>query len=339
MIAMFCAKCGRMNCKLIANLCEECFWESREAKIPSEVKVVICPICFSYLRGKKWVKKRDLKSAAIEGCTYEVEKLSELHGGLKISSVKEEVDELPRRIKLKVEVSFENFSKIFSSEGKILYQKCKRCREVSQGKYEAIVQIRGWDEKALSSIKSIIEEFKIVNGKPEISEVREVVNGVDVKFMSVSKARLFAKRISEKMSVEVKESAKISGMKEGALHYVTTISIRAPPIEVGKLICRGDRVLKILENRRGRIIAEDLEDGKIVNLSRSDVEKSLVIEENNVKEVLIESISDGVVKLLDVKNRKSIEVPISSVQKGMKEGDVGILITFKDRECVLKKTL
>lgn len=337
MTTMFCSKCGRKNGRLIANLCEECFWESREAKIPSEVKVVVCPICSSYLRGKKWVKRQSLEKAIVEGCAHEVERLSELRGDLKISSIKEDVEEIPDRIRLEVEVSFEDFSRTFTSKGNVVYQRCDRCKEVAQGKYEAMVQIRGWDKKALSSINSIIEEFKVVNGKPEISEVKEVANGIDVKFMSVNKARLFAKRISERMKAEVKESAKVSGMREGAPHYVTTISIRAPPTKAGKIICIGDRIFRILEFHRGRIIAQDLESGKTVNLSRGDVERSLIIEDS--KEVLIESMSNGTVKLLDVKEGRKFELPINNIQKGMKIGDAGILITFKDKEYVLKKTL
>lgn len=337
MMVMFCAKCGSKNGKLIANLCEECFWESREVKIPREVRVIVCPICFSYLRGKKWIKKQNLELAIIEGCTYEVERLSELHGDLKISNIKEKMEEFPRRIKLEVEVSFENFSKIFISEGHVIYQKCNRCREAFQGKYEAIVQIRGWDRKALSLINSIIEEFKVVDGRPEISEVKEGVNGMDIKFMSVNKARLFTKKISERMCVEVKESAKVSGVKEGTLHYVTTISIRAPPIKTGKIICIGDKIFRILKLHKGKIIAQDLENERTVNLNRSDVEKSLIIEDS--KEVLIESMSNDMARLLDIKEGKKFEFPISNIQKGMKIGDLGFLITFKDREYVLKKTL
>ncbi|MDH5807173.1 MAG: NMD3-related protein [Candidatus Methanomethylicaceae archaeon] len=331
---MFCAKCGKRNIKLITNLCEECFWESREVKIPSEVKIIVCPICSSYLRGKKWIRKENLKSAIIEGCIYEIKKLSKLNKDLKITNIT--IEEYPI-IKLKIEVSFENFSKIFISESKIIYQKCDYCRKVSQGKYEAIVQIRGWDKKTLSLINPIIEEFKIINGKPEISEIKEVVNGIDIKFMSVNKARLFTKRILEKMNVEIKETAKISGMKEGELHYITTISIRAPPIKIGKIICIGDKIFRILEFHKGKIIAEDLENEKIVNLNRNDVEKSLIIED--MREVIIKSINNGIVKLLDIKEGKDFEIPINNIQKGMKEGEFGILITFKDREYVLKKTL
>ncbi|MCS7098647.1 MAG: 60S ribosomal export protein NMD3 [Candidatus Methanomethyliaceae archaeon] len=340
---MFCAKCGRKEEVLIENLCERCFWENKEIKIPREIGITICPSCFSYLRGKRWVKGRDLETTVIEGCINEIIKLSKVQRDLKIADIKGKIEEysneFPIRVELRIELSFGEFSKILESRGIIHYQRCNRCIEASHGKYDAIVQIRGFDEEALSTVNSIIEEFKIMNGRPEISEIKKVANGMDVKFMSVNRARLFTKKISERVKVEIKESAKISGMRGGSIHYTTTISIRRSPIEIGRLICIGDGIFRILKTHGGRIIAENLESGEIKELDYKDIEKSLIIEESSMKEVLLKSFKEGKVELLDVKRGQCFEVPVNSVQKGLKVGEFGILIAFKDREYIIRKIL
>lgn len=343
MMIMFCVRCGIEEGKLIENLCEKCFWESREIKIPNEVRIIICPSCFSYLKGKKWIKRRNLESAVIESCINEVVKLSEIKGGLKIVDIKGEIEgysnELPTKVELKIKLSFKELSKTLESRGVVFYQKCNRCIEVSHGKYNAIVQIRGFDEKELSIVETIIEDFKIINGKPEISEIKKIANGIDVKFMSVNKARLFAKRVSERVRAKIKESAKISGIKEGNVHYITTISIRGFPIEIGKLICIGDGIFKVLEFRGGKIIVKNLENEETKELNYKDIKKSLIVEESCMREVRLESFEGGKVELLDIKKGYRFQLPVSSVQKGLKVGDLGVLITFKDREYVIGKML
>lgn len=328
----FCIKCGAKNKKLINNLCEECFWSEKSIDIPNEINLVLCSSCTSYLHGKKWIKKKDFNSALNESILTELKKKLSKNILLKnIEIIKDEKN--PNKIIIIVEICLENLSKKFEILGNISYKKCDYCQAVDSGKYKTIVQIRNISNEYIDKIKSIIKEFQILNGRKEITEVKEVKEGINIKFMSVSKARLFARKISSITGAKIVETAKTIGFTKGEPNYVVTISVRLPLKNIGEIISLDNNIYKILGVVKGKILVQNLETNKRILLDYDKIEKAEKIE---FKKVRIESKKGRFVTLLDVDNKCFIDIPLEEIQKDLKEGDYGLLINFKGKEIVVK---
>ncbi len=328
----FCIKCGAKNKELINNLCEDCFWDEKLVDIPSEINLILCSSCTSYLHGKKWIKKKDFDSLLNESIITELKK--KLSKNILLKNIEILRDErIPNKILIRVEISIDNISKKIEVLGNISYRKCNYCQAVSTGKYKTIVQIRNINEEYLEKIKSIIEEFHSFNGRIEISEVKELKEGINIKFMSISKARLFAKKISSITGAKIIETAKTIGYKRGEPNYIITISIRLPIRNIGEIISIEDKIYKILGIVKGKILVQNLETNKKILLDYKEIEKAEKIES---KKVRIEAKKGKFVTLLDMENKYFIDVPIEEIKENLKEGDYGILINFKGKEKIIK---
>lgn len=278
----FCPKCGAKGKRFIENLCEDCFWSERSDRIPREVKVTLCSSCLSYLQGKRWLRKRDPESAATEGALNEMKRTLKLTNDTRLSGISCSIKEktpggLPKKIDLKITLTSAEASRSFEREASVVYSLCDYCRDVAFGKYEALVQIRGESgrltDKGRKAVESVIEQFyrKVERrGRGGITEIKETHNGLDIKFLTTSKARFFAKKLSETTGASVTESAKMVGMdrRRGSVHYRTTLSVKLPALEVGDIISFHNRRFRIIGHHRRNFVVEDLENRKRKTLTR-----------------------------------------------------------------------
>lgn len=345
----FCPKCGAKGKPLIKNLCEECFWEERSDGLPNNIKVNLCRSCFSYLQGKRWIRKKDPQSAAIDGAVNEFQRSIKLPSDTKISSIEGKTIEwnkngLPKRVILEFTLSSEGSSKNLKKEATIEYVTCDVCQHIADGKYEALVQIRRKDghisEDNRKVIEQNIDEFyrTVLKDRSDITEIKEKEGGIDIKFLTSSKARLFAKKLSERTGANLKESAKVVGMDRmtGKKHYRTTISVKLPALESGDLVSFQNRVFRVVGHHRGKLVIEDMEDHKRKSVGQRSLSEVAKLDKSSIKRVSIGTKSGDSITVLDLDEKKFLELPAENISIELKEGDVGLLVNINGKEKIIK---
>lgn len=197
----FCFVCGRRTDKLINGYCEGCHEKKPIVKL-KKLSLTVCARCNSIKIGNSWTKniedvlKKRIKSVG------ELERIKVNEEGRQL----EILLEIRYQGKIKREAHIVEFNKI-----KAL---CKKCLRDITGYYEAVLQLREFEENELP--KKFLNAFRY----------KHVKGGIDFYIESKSVARSIAKKIQKMFSVETKESFKIKGRKDGKNIYRNFILIR-----------------------------------------------------------------------------------------------------------------
>jgi nonsense-mediated mRNA decay protein 3 len=354
-MGIFCPKCGAEGRKLAHGLCESCFWEEQLEGFLKEFKVPMCNSCFSYLHGKRWVRKREgmPEEKVIEGAKDEFMRLADLPEGVEFGEIEGEVTEraksgLPKMILLTTTLTERDsgISTKVRSLGRVDYRLCQDCYHVASGKWEAVVQIRAegrrFEDEDMMAVERVFENFyrrTEGRGKPEVSEVKEHEGGIDVKFITLNAARMFVRELTETTGASVVESAKIMGIdkRTGGSHYRTTIATKMPSLRVGELIELDGKVFQIAGHHRGRLVVKDLSEGEGKrSLAHNQLAMAKKIKSNEYRQVRLEAKTARFGTFLDLVDKKFFDLPIDFVPKDMTEGDVGVLICVNGNEAVYK---
>ena len=351
----FCPKCGSEGQRFVHGLCESCFWGDPLEDFPKEFKVPMCNSCFSYLQGKRWVRKREgtPEERAVEGAKVELMRSTDLPEGVEFGEIEGEVTErtkadLPKTVLLTATLTEKEsgISTKVRSLGSMDYRLCQDCYHVASGKYDAVVQIRAeerrLDDEDKRTVEKVFENFyrrTEGRGRPEVSEVKEHEGGIDVKFITLNMARMFVRELVETTGASVVESAKIMGLdkRTGGGHYRTTIATKMPSLRVGELIGLDGKVFQIAGHHRGRFVVKDLsERGGKRALSDSKLAAARRIRMDEYRRVRLEAKTTRFGTFLDLADKKFFDLPIEFVPKDMVEGDVGVLICVNGNEIVYK---
>jgi nonsense-mediated mRNA decay protein 3 len=350
----FCPKCGSERHKLVHGLCESCFWEEPLKGFPKEFKFPMCSSCFSYMRGKRWMRIREgtLDERAIEGAKEEFMRSADLPKSIEFGETKGEVTQrtksgLPSTVLLTAKLTEKEsgVSTKVRSLGKMDYRLCKDCSYAASGKYEAVVQIRvegrRLDDEDKREVERVFENFyrrTKGRGKPEVSEVKEHEGGIDVKFITLNAARMFVKELNNITGASVEENAKIIGVdkRTGGRHYRTTIATKMPSLRIGELIELEGRFFQTVGYHRGRLVVKDLsKKGGRRSLSDNQLAMAKRLRSDEYRRVRLEA-KTRFGTFLDLEEKKFFDLPIEFIPKDMAEGDVGVLICVDGNEVVYK---
>jgi len=353
-MSKFCPVCGAQGQKLVGALCEKCFWEDVLEDFPGEFKLTVCSVCFCYLQGKRWVRRREStnEDKVIESAKQEFLRSLKLPEGVKLDGMRGSVVEtaksgLPSVVELEITLLYCDSMKEVKSRGGVEFRQCYDCSCLSSGKYEALVQVRAEDRKLDNEDRILVERaldnfFKWTEdrGRSDISEIKDKEGGLDIKFLSANMAKLFTKELSSFTGADVVESARIMGIDKstGGQHFRTTISIKMPKVRVGELLESGGIILRVAGYHRGRTVVENLaEPGRKRALSESQEANSRKIRFEDVRMVRLESKSGSFGTFLDTTDKKFFELPSELIPADMSPGETGMLITVGGRYRLYKK--
>lgn len=353
----FCARCGAEEEHYIHGMCTKCFWDDPTWKMPEEIRIFYCKVCQSHMQGKRWFKKRAklLREDMEETAMTELLRQSELPESVTLSYVKAEVakeneDGLPKLLSLKVglQEGVCGTSKEVSAVAKVSYMECNLCDGATRGAYEATVQVRGEGrELDKEDHKAVEAAFKEVNrrtadrGRQEVTEIKEAVGGLDIKFVSLNSARIFSRWLSDFYGASVSESPKLIGVSKdtGGRAYRNTVSARLPAARAGSIVELDGRAYRITGFDRGYIIEEDLEEGKSGRVLRREMEMAKLIKDEEIRQVRLDSKAPGCGTFYDLKENRFFEALSGAYPNAMQEGDSGFMIAvagtdriFQDRK-------
>jgi len=236
LLRRFCAKCGAeiglAEASSLGNLCPSCYAEVHETvALPREVSLVLCRKCLSVKVKGRWLPvdlssektvaervRHAIKSEVERSCgvkvspsltpqeAYEILSGGEVAVTMTLSEqggLPAKTREAPRTLGVRPQLSI-----------------CPTCLKISGKKFEATVQLRGFDDKELERIKFLVNKL-IVERSGGSHNVQtgaiweEVDGGVDIKLPSIDVARKIASLIKKNFEVQAKESFKDSGWDRG----------------------------------------------------------------------------------------------------------------------------
>jgi nonsense-mediated mRNA decay protein 3 len=354
----FCPKCGSEKGEFVGSLCVPCFWEGVLENLPKELDLTICRYCHSYLHGKRWVQRPDVKGEEriIEGAAAEAEKQLELPEGVEIEGISGAIsgrseDGDPSNVELTV--SLMDIASGQKREVKLIvligHQLCHNCYCAATGKYDAIVQVRAegrrLDTLDKDTVEGVIKGFSVRSeerGKAEISQVKENEGGIDIKFTDLNPARMFVKELASITGADIVESARIVGLdkRTGGRTYRTTLAVKLPKLRVGDMLEMNENIFRVSSFHRGRAVVESLsEPGPLRSASQAQLEGSKRISGEDVKRVRMESNTEQFSTFLDLEGKSFFELPAKMVPHRMQPGDHGLLINMDGKEYLVKTRL
>lgn len=337
---MFCARCGRKpEGSLIEGLCLQCFVETRGIPLNYRLEVEQCPSCGRYRVAGRWAHLgSQVDKWARERLLKVFEKLMRGYDVLL-----EDVSVRGDSFVLTLSVGGRKAVLRGALEKVARRTPCPVCSRSKVEAYEAVVQVRAGSAEDLGLVRALVE--RALQTVPEeraaeVLSVEELEEGVDVKTLSHSAARLIANQIrSLHPAVEVRETHKVVGMKGGKRRSKLTISVRLLRSSCYSVVGydEGPALAELLPS--GRVILITWRGAKEVLKSRElgrrarpfkGTMREAVVLEAGEEEVLVEV--DGQVKRFSPYNAK---LPLTRGSRALLiEDDVGHVYLFPLSESI-----
>ncbi|MCC6033747.1 MAG: hypothetical protein LM561_06720 [Desulfurococcaceae archaeon] len=337
----FCLRCGKRESDeepLIDGLCLDCFLKERAlAKIPNNVVLVRCPVCGSVYVSGSWVPTSGGDEEALSHYIVEtVVKKGKTHESFKDVQVVV-TNAGNNRAEVLVRSSFMSkpVEQAFTINYRVEARLCPRCLSVKTRDYEAILQVRFAGEpsevvrrrvgKLISSVRSI---------SSNVTDYKELREGVDVKFSNVSAARQAANYLQGVLGGYIKESWKLHGVVGGKRHGKLSIVLRIPQLIPGELIVYRNSLMEVLDIQRDKLVLRDLTKDEVVKTSFKSLTKEgfrqLSPEDYAVDECEVIKFEEGRLTASCV----SGAVVEASFPKHLSVGERIQVITYKDLKYV-----
>jgi len=292
---MFCPKCGKES----DGLCAECYLEGSQPEF-KKTEINVCSCGKVYHRGE-WVNEFE---KIIEGL---VEKNLIIPSEIDVEKINFEIsDRNNKRIFLKIYVfgryKKEKIETELDAEIKVINKTCKLCGRISGNYYEAVLQLRLDDSDGLEKVNEIIEDIN-----PDfITKIENVKNGIDIYITSQKYAREIENKFKG-VGFNTKTSAKLMGKKEGRDFYRIYISVKPPRFKEGDFIEIENRILKVVEAGKN-LICKDLDADITKTISPVKLQKGKLIENPDVRNAVVSSVTPDEIQILDLKNYETSEL-------------------------------
>jgi len=258
---IFCPVCGSSVEKLYGGMCEECYRKTHPLVIlpKKAVKIIICPVCGSYLIGRKWynpkiqgdisevVQKTLSKSLKMKG---EVKDLEVANANFdEILGIKRGMVRI--RIRGKALPDFPFYDEEYNVSIKLEFKLCPKCIDIKSKREMARVQVRVRNRtftreevsKIERTVNKILQELYSSDKSAVPIEVTIKDEGIDYIFSSQKVARTVALRLKKIFKAEILETFKNAGISDkGKRLSKITYRVQLPEFREGDLI--------VLNNKR-----------------------------------------------------------------------------------------
>ena len=313
MLRRFCYKCGAVESEdnpIINGLCLNCLLKERElVTVKANQKIVVCPVCGSYLVGSswypgsedpeetiRWLAERIIEQSIsparpAEGVNLVDVGVRKVRGGKYFADVTVEVEVAGRKVRQALSVPLNVEKRV-----------CPKCLMKSGGDYEATLQIRserGYVTQA--ELRNAGELFSKVNSGEDVVDLIDKKEGLDVILASKEVAKKAARLMRFNMGAKVIESYSVVGMRrDGKVRKRLTLSVRLPAIEPGDgllvdkepaiLTSIGKGKFRVHLLHQGKELSIDVDhwwsmrkSGRIAYLHEKSLETAEVVESNPLK--------------------------------------------------------
>lgn len=212
-ITIYCPTCNRSSdeARFIGNFCEFCIIDRIKKTVPDRAKIYRCRFCKRIRVGNTYMEESGESLGRAIVIALNLKKCN-------AKAVLHTEKEANVRFNCEVDDSGVEFSKKLGM--KIENKPCQQCYRMRSGYYEALVQIRGEEEKADDLYKKLAAF--IVGSGGFISRIREINKGYDV-FVS---DKDLAARFLSMHRLNPTKSFQLYGLKRGRKVYRNIYAVR-----------------------------------------------------------------------------------------------------------------
>ncbi|MFA6035960.1 MAG: NMD3-related protein [Candidatus Micrarchaeia archaeon] len=212
LVEKICPRCGAKSNekKFIENFCIDCFRSYIDIDTPAAVEIPACRTCGRVKLKLGWQDKNDeeIGKFVLRQCSAKYE-------DAKARLTDDGACEITFTIK-----AGESTIEVIENVGiKYSATSCDKCSRESSGYFEAIIQLRGAEEKVKRTQAKMLPYLE---KNSFISKVKDTHRGID---MYVGSKQVAAEIIGQ-LGFKPKVSNKLHGVKDGQRIYRTTFSIR-----------------------------------------------------------------------------------------------------------------
>jgi len=192
----FCFECGKTTDKLADGRCEDCLGKRAFVELPEKIEVTQCTKCKKVLARNKWIDFNIEKT---------VESLSKVRGKVARVEAKEGLKKITATFFLVPHSSNDIIKETHEAVFHINKVICSSCSREHSGYYEAVLQLRGFDDNDLEKMGDI---FAMLERKT-FYRINEVPGGFDVKVGNKLAVGAAASDVRKKFRSDIKKSSKI----------------------------------------------------------------------------------------------------------------------------------
>lgn len=207
-----CPRCGAKSGekKFVENFCIDCFKTYIDVDTPAAVEIPLCRTCGRVKLSGGWSDKNDesIGKFVLKHCDAKYEEAKTKIADDGACEVSFKITAQGATIEVDEKIGIKYTSTL-----------CDKCTRQTSGYFEAIIQLRGSEEK-VSRMRDKLE--KAMDRDSFISKVKESDRGVD---LYVGSKQVAAEAISA-FKLKPKISNKLHGVRDGQRIYRTTFSIR-----------------------------------------------------------------------------------------------------------------
>jgi len=316
---MFCVECGKEKTIFKDGVCKPCYLKTHQfTKGPQYLDITKCSSCNAYKYKNTWYNesfektiKRHIKN------TFEISKeLRQIQITLEYKS--EKVKNIP--CKITIEGKIEN--KKIQEQHQITIREhktnCDVCSRQYGGYYEAIIQIRGENQKLTSKetqkYQTIVEN--LVHNLQEkgnrglfITDIGKEQGGIDFFLSDTGAAQSIVKKIQEQTDGQIKQSSKNVGMKDGRQIYRMTYLLRLPDYQIGDIIKLNKKYFQITAIQKNKIKTINLATWNELIISKKDLQKGVIKRLDELeKDYIVVSQTDKEIQLMNPETYKIFDI-------------------------------
>ncbi|MDI6640113.1 MAG: NMD3-related protein, partial [Methanocellales archaeon] len=196
-------------------------------------------------------------------------------------------------------------SKDVDVDVRIERESCDRCRRITGGYYEGIVQVRAENRFPTSEERSRCKEIAaaIIDQKSDrmafILDIRELKEGIDIYVAPIHVGKQISKAITEEFGGKLSEAAKLAGRRDGREFYRVSFAVRLPQFLVGDIIFLGDHVIDIARMGK-RVVGRNLKTGAQFTSDVDDLGGAeLLCHRSDAQTTVLTMVQDDEIQVLD----------------------------------------
>jgi len=243
----FCVKCGALEAPdnpIVDGLCLKCLTEERPLfEVKSKRKLVVCPVCSSYLVDNSWVKgtgdvEETIRMLAHRMVEEGLRPVPPAEGAelLSVEVVRRRGGKYFAEVTAEVIVKGAKTVQTLTVPLDVEKKPCPKCLMKSGKDYDAVLQIRSESGRVtLEELRTAGELFAKAGSGEDVVELVDQKNGLDVLLVSKEVAKRAAQLMRFNMGAKIIESYSVVGMrKDGKVRTRLTISVRLPKLKGGE---------------------------------------------------------------------------------------------------------
>lgn len=316
---MQCPDCGREVDDLVDGSCARCTADRLDVvKVPEDVPVVRCAHCGRYEETSGWSEpSADREADLLERAQRVIQVPADLRD-LELGLAPHWQDERHLRVRVDVSGTFHGEPVAGEAETVVHVRNgvCGDCSRRHGGYFEAIIQVRGHEDRPLTDLddmeEQVRDELDRLAGRDGafFSKIDRVRGGLDFYVGSTEVARVLSRELVNKWGASHQETAKLVGKtSDGRDMFRVTMLVRLPSYGRGDFVRVDGELHKVLDVARKTMRVLSLEDWTIARLEpgRAD-EVKLVAPRDDEQEAVVVSQNRRDVQILDPVTYRTVDV-------------------------------